>query len=133
MAKVKGKNTGPEKIVRGALHRLGCRFRLHRKDLPGSPDIVLTKYRLAIFVHGCFWHRHPGCSKSTVPKTRAKFWSDKFAANISRDLRATSALKAQGWKPIIVWECETKNAQRLDRKLSKLTTKRQSRLAKKAS
>lgn len=106
MARVGQKDTKPELVVRRALHRLGFRFRLHRRDLPGRPDIVLPKYRTAIFVHGCFWHRHPGCRRTTTPKTRTAFWRGKFEANILRDRKATEALEAAGWKVIVVWECE---------------------------
>ena len=108
MAQVKGKNTKPELIVRRVLHALGYRFRLHRGDLPGRPDIVLPKHKTAIFVHGCFWHRHPGCAKSSTPKTRVDFWQDKFETNIARDARNVKALKNAGWKVLIVWECETR-------------------------
>lgn len=106
MARVGQKNTKPEMTVRRALHRLGFRFRLHRRDLPGRPDIVLPKYRTAIFVHGCFWHRHPGCRRTTTPKTREAFWRDKFDANILRDRKATEALERAGWKVLVLWECE---------------------------
>jgi DNA mismatch endonuclease (patch repair protein) len=118
MARVKGKNTKPELIVRRGLHRLGYRFRLHRGDLPGRPDIVLPKYRTAIFVHGCFWHRHPGCSKASTPKTRADFWLDKFATNVARDGRNVEALEAGGWQVLIVWECETKDMAALTSRLN---------------
>jgi DNA mismatch endonuclease (patch repair protein) len=106
MARVGSKNTKPEMLVRRALHRLGFRFRLHRRDLPGRPDIVLPKYKTAIFVHGCFWHRHPGCRRTTIPKTREAFWLSKFEANISRDRKATEALERDGWKVLVLWECE---------------------------
>jgi DNA mismatch endonuclease (patch repair protein) len=117
MAQVKGKNTKPELVVRLALHGMGYRFRLHRGDLPGRPDIVLPKYKMAIFVHGCFWHRHPHCPKSTTPKTRVEFWEDKFNANVARDARNVDALNASGWRVMIVWECETKNVQALKSRL----------------
>ena len=111
MARIKGKNTKPELIVRRILHALGYRFRLHRGDFPGRPDIVLPKYRTAIFVHGCFWHRHSECSKASMPKTRTEFWQDKFAMNVARDQRNVEALKAAGWHVLIVWECETKRVE----------------------
>lgn len=98
-------NTGPEMKVRRALHALGYRFRLHRKDLPGSPDIVLPKHRTVVFVHGCFWHRHPGCRKATIPKTRQEFWGRKFERNVERDREAISALEAANWRSIVIWEC----------------------------
>ena len=107
MARVKGTNTKPEVVLRSLLHRMGYRFRLHRKDLPGSPDIVLPKYRTAIFVHGCFWHRHPGCKRTTTPKNNYEFWQTKFAQNIERDARKHAQLLQLGWHVIIVWECET--------------------------
>lgn len=106
MARIGPKNTKPEILVRRALHRLGFRFRLHRRDLPGRPDIVLPKYRTAIFVHGCFWHRHPGCRRTTTPKTREDFWRSKFEANILRDRKATEALENAGWNVMVLWECE---------------------------
>ena len=110
MARVKGKHTKPEIAVRRALHRLGYRFRLHRSDLAGRPDIVLPKYKTAIFVHGCFWHRHPNCSKASMPKTRIDFWRDKFEANVARDRRNAEALEAAGWTVLTVWECETRRS-----------------------
>lgn len=106
MARIGPKNTKPEMLVRRALYRLGFRFRLHRRDLPGRPDIVLPKYRTAIFVHGCFWHRHPGCRRATTPKTRVTFWRQKFEANIKRDRKATEALEQAGWNVLVLWECE---------------------------
>ncbi|USU08915.1 DNA mismatch endonuclease Vsr [Sphingomonadaceae bacterium OTU29MARTA1] len=117
MARVGQKNTKPEVLVRRALHGLGYRFRLHRGDLPGRPDIVLPKYKTVIFVHGCFWHRHPGCPKASTPKTRAEFWQDKFAANIARDDRNETALRAEGWHVLIVWECETRDSVKLGAQL----------------
>lgn len=113
MAKIRGKNTRPEIVVRKALHALGKRFRLHRRDLPGRPDIVLPRHRLAIFVHGCFWHRHPGCRLASTPKTRVAFWTDKFAANVARDRRNVERLEGLGWRVATVWECETRDADRL--------------------
>ncbi|WP_242415542.1 very short patch repair endonuclease [Sphingomonas panni] len=109
MRRVKGKDTKPELVVRRLLHKLGYRFRLHRKDLPGRPDIVLPKFRTAIFVHGCFWHRHPGCRKASTPKTRADFWQAKFDANVARDERNVADLSSAGWMVVTVWECETKS------------------------
>lgn len=108
MSRVGGKNTKPELAVRRALHALGYRFRIHRRDLPGRPDIVLPRYRVAIFVHGCFWHRHPGCRKASSPKTRADFWGQKFEANVARDERNQSELVAIGWRVFTIWECETR-------------------------
>lgn len=122
MSRVKGKNTKPEILVRRALHALGYRFRLHRGDLPGRPDIVLPKHKTVIFVHGCFWHRHPGCAKASTPKTRIDFWQDKFAANVARDSRNLDALREAGWQAIVVWECETKNPTALASRLTRSIT-----------
>ena len=113
MSRIKGSNTVPELAVRSMLHRLGLRFRLNRRDLPGSPDIVLPKHRTVVFVHGCFWHRHAGCQFAYVPKTRTDFWQDKFAANSSRDRRAAQALRRLGWRVMTIWECEIKNEVKL--------------------
>ncbi|MEY8840024.1 very short patch repair endonuclease [Cribrihabitans sp. XS_ASV171] len=107
MSRVRGKDTKPEMIVRRLLHAAGYRYRLHASDLPGKPDIVFRNRKKAILVHGCFWHRHPGCRKATTPKTRAHFWSDKFEANMARDTRNLAALKGAGWEALVVWECET--------------------------
>jgi DNA mismatch endonuclease (patch repair protein) len=113
MRAVKAKDTKPEMAVRRALHRLGFRFRLHRRDLPGRPDIVLPGSRLAVFVHGCFWHRHSDCRKATTPKTRIDFWTAKFEANTTRDERVVGELVAAGWKVLVVWECQTKKSEEL--------------------
>ena len=117
MRAVRRTDTRPEMLVRKILHRLGLRFRLHRKDLPGTPDIVLPKHRIAIMVHGCFWHRHPCCSKATPPKTRTDFWDDKFRANVARDDRNFRSLEAAGWRVLTIWECETQNTHALETKL----------------
>jgi DNA mismatch endonuclease, patch repair protein len=109
MSRVRGKDTTPEMRVRRAAHALGLRFRLHRKDLPGKPDLVFPKHRVALFVHGCFWHRHPACSKASMPKSRKEFWREKFDANVARDARAEAALEKMGWRVVKVWECETKH------------------------
>lgn len=109
MRSVRRSDTAPEIATRKILHAMGIRFRLHRDDLPGTPDIVLANRRTVIFVHGCFWHRHPGCAKATFPKTRTDFWASKFAANIARDADKTAALRAQGWKVLVVWECEIRD------------------------
>jgi DNA mismatch endonuclease, patch repair protein len=107
MSRIKSRDTKPEKAVRSALHRLGFRFRLHCKDLPGSPDIVLPKYRTIIFVHGCFWHRHDGCKFSYDPKSRVDFWMKKFQTNINRDKRVRRELDSLDWRSCVIWECET--------------------------
>ena len=109
MSDIKSKNTKPEIAVRKLLHSMGYRFRLHRKDLPGSPDIVLPKYKTVIFVHGCFWHRHENCKYASTPKTRQEFWEAKFRENINRDKLNQENLSSKGWKIIIVWECEIKD------------------------
>jgi len=105
MSHIKSKNTKPEYVVRSALHKMGYRFRLHRRDLPGTPDIILPKYRIAIFVHGCFWHQHPGCKRATKPKQNAAYWEKKLTRNIERDQKAQQALREMGWRVIVVWEC----------------------------
>ena len=106
MSRIRSGNTGPERIVRSMLHCMGYRFRLHVKDLPGKPDIVLPKYRTIIFVHGCFWHRHPACKYAYTPKSRKMFWNTKFRANVARDAEVRNRLAKLGWKVIVVWECE---------------------------
>lgn len=108
MARIGAKDTKPEMIVRKGLHGLGFRFRLHSRHLAGKPDLVFPKYRAAIFVHGCFWHTHKGCSYFTLPKTRTEFWRDKLAKNVERDQKTEQALIASGWRVLIVWECATK-------------------------
>jgi DNA mismatch endonuclease (patch repair protein) len=109
MSQIRGKNTKPEIFVRSLLHRMGYRFRIHRKDLPGKPDIVLPKYRTVIFVHGCFWHRHKGCKRCTTPSTNKEYWLKKFERNKINDKIYKRELKEKGWKIITIWECETKN------------------------
>ena len=109
MASVGQKSTGPEIRLRKALHRLGYRYRLNDKKLPGSPDLVFPKYRAVIFVHGCFWHAHEGCKFATKPSTRKQFWEDKFEKNQKRDKRKYEALKKLDWRVLVVWECTIKN------------------------
>ncbi len=117
MRRVKSRDTRPEKKVRSLLHSLGFRFRLHRKDLPGHPDIVLPKHSAAIFVHGCFWHRHPGCPRATTPGTRKDYWSSKFQRNIARDARNQDDLRSIGWRVLVVWECELRDVDGVKRRL----------------
>ena len=117
MSAIKSKNTKPEIAVRRLLHSMGYRFRLHRKDLPGSPDIVLPKYKTVIFVHGCFWHRHENCKYATTPKTREEFWNNKFRSNIERDLEIHEKIKNLNWRSVVIWECETKNMENLRDKI----------------
>ena len=119
MRRVRGKNTAPELAVRRAAHALGYRFRLHRADLPGRPDLVFPRLRTALFVHGCFWHRHEGCSRMTTPKTRTAYWQEKFEQNIQRDRRNSAALRRLGWDVAVVWECETFDGPGLIAKLSR--------------
>jgi len=112
MSKIRSKDTAPELLVRSFLHRSGYRFRLHDKSLPGSPDIVLKKHRTVIFVHGCYWHRHPGCKQGSYfpkdPKQGIEFWQDKFDKNIQRDKKNIEQLQKLGWKVVVIWECQTK-------------------------
>jgi DNA mismatch endonuclease (patch repair protein) len=122
MASVKSRNTGPEMLVRSLLHRLGLRFRLHLKDYPGTPDIVLPKYKTALFVHGCFWHGH-NCPKGKLPKSRPEFWGPKIARNIRRDAETEHALARDGWRVVVVWQCETKDRDRLKARLTNLFRK----------
>ena len=117
MSAIKSKNTKPEIAVRKLLHSMGYRFRLHRKDLPGSPDIVLPKYKTVIFVHGCFWHRHENCKYASIPKTRKEFWESKFKANVKRDKEIQEKIKNIGWQYVVVWECEIKNEKIKDKLL----------------
>ncbi|WP_183874382.1 very short patch repair endonuclease [Pedobacter sp. AK017] len=110
MSKIKGKDTKPELLVRKFLHKNGFRYRIHVKDLPGKPDIVLPKYKTVIFVHGCFWHGHEGCKYYVVPKTRTDWWLNKINGNITKDLNARQSLTEGGWKVIEIWECDLKKA-----------------------
>jgi DNA mismatch endonuclease (patch repair protein) len=117
MSGIRSKDTQPEMLVRKYLHSQGFRYRLHARKLPGSPDLVLPKYKVAIFVHGCFWHRHHGCRYATTPASNAERWKLKFDTNTERDARKENMLRAAGWRVIVVWECELKRAptERLDR------------------
>jgi DNA mismatch endonuclease, patch repair protein len=109
MSRVWGRDTKPEWILRSALHRLGFRYRLANRKLPGKPDLVFRKYQSVVFVHGCFWHRHPGCLKATTPKSNVSFWQEKFSKNVERDKKNYSTLVNNGWKVIVVWQCELYN------------------------
>jgi DNA mismatch endonuclease (patch repair protein) len=120
MSRIRSRDTAPEKAVRSLLHRLGFRFRLHPQRLPGKPDIVLTRHRTAVFVHGCFWHRHPGCRCATTPGTRTAWWLAKFARNVARDTAVRSALRAAGWRVVVVWECELRDPARLATRFKRL-------------
>ena len=117
MSAIKSKNTKPEIKVRKILHSMGYRFRLHSKDLPGSPDIVLPKYKTVIFVHGCFWHRHENCKYASTPKTRKEFWNKKFTENKKRDSEIQEKIKILDWRSVVIWECETKNIEYLRDKI----------------
>jgi DNA mismatch endonuclease (patch repair protein) len=118
MSRVRSKNTTPERVVRRIAHALGYRFRLHRTDLPGTPDLVFPSRRKAVFVHGCFWHRHPGCRKATTPKSRIEFWLAKFARNVERDEEIRTRLGQLGWGAFTIWECETKQTEIIAAKLA---------------
>ena len=120
MSRIRGKDTAPELMVRSLLHRLGYRFRVHRKDLPGTPDVVLPRYKTVVFVHGCYWHRHKNCREAYTPKSRVSFWEQKFRENVERDARHCRELRRLGWKVITVWECETKNPSALTTRLKRL-------------
>ena len=109
MRRIRSKHTKPELIIRSLLHRSGFRFRLNDKNLPGSPDIVLSKYNTVIFVHGCFWHRHTNCSKATMPSTNTDYWQKKFDRNITRDIEIKVALQNLEWNVIVLWECDIMN------------------------
>lgn len=124
MSRIRGKDTRPELRVRSLLHKLGFRFRLNRKDLAGKPDIVLPKYRAAIYVHGCFWHRHQECLFAYTPKSNLSFWTNKFGRTIERDAEVSSKLEQDGWKQIVVWECELNDIPRLKKKLRILLPKK---------
>ncbi len=119
MSRISSKNTSPEKIVRSHLHHLGYRFRLHRKDLPGKPDIVLPRLHAVIFVNGCFWHRHAGCKFAYTPKTRVGFWLRKFNENVLRDKIVQKSLRRQGWHVLIVWECQVPRKHKIVARLAR--------------
>jgi len=120
MSRIRAKDTMPELIVRRELHRRGFRFRLHRRDLPGCPDIVLPKHRQVIFVNGCFWHRHDGCSLAAIPKSNQAFWQEKFQKTVERDKRTRKELKDAGWSVHVVWECDAVESERLGPVLSSI-------------
>lgn len=122
MSRVRGKDTKPELMVRKLAHSIGLRFRLHPAGLPGKPDLVFPKHKLAIFVHGCFWHRHEGCHRATMPAARSEFWSKKFDANTARDALQAAGLQALGWRVDVIWECETKDASKIEHRLRELTS-----------
>jgi len=115
MRAIRGKNTAPEMEVRRQLHAAGFRFRLHSKELPGRPDVVLPKHRVALFVHGCFWHQHPGCRFATMPAKNREFWFEKLSMNAMRDERQQRALTEAGWTPLVIWECQIRDALQMSR------------------
>ena len=117
MSGIQGRDTAPEILVRRIAHRLGFRFRLYRKDLPGRPDLVFPRYRTVVFVHGCFWHRHRDCQYAYTPKTRVRFWTEKFSLNVIRDQRNEEALICLGWRVLVIWECETRNQEYVEKYL----------------
>jgi len=114
MSRVKGRDTLPERQVRSLLFRLGYRFRLHSKKLPGKPDIILPRFRKVIFVHGCFWHSHAGCNRAIRPKTNEEFWQQKLDDNVNRDAKILSELRRLGWQPLVIWQCEIRDAESLE-------------------
>jgi len=120
MRRVRSTDTTPEMRVRSLLHKLGFRFRLHRSDIPGKPDIVLPKHHAVVFVHGCFWHRHQGCPQATTPASRQEYWLPKFSRTVARDRRNQEELRQKGWNVIVIWECETKDLARLTAGLLKI-------------
>jgi DNA mismatch endonuclease, patch repair protein len=119
MAAVRSRDTIPERRVRSIAHQLGFRFSLQRKDLPGRPDLVFPRLKTVIFVHGCFWHRHAGCSRSTTPATNRVFWEAKFSRNVLRDAKALAQLENSGWKTLVVWECELRKPDTLAQKVKR--------------
>ena len=119
MSRVKGRDTKPEILIRSVVHRMGYRFRVHRRDLPGNPDIVLPRHGKVIFVHGCFWHGHKNCPRSKRPTTNTVFWNDKLNKNIERDKRFQKKLRSMGWKVLVVWQCETRKPEKLLMKLER--------------
>ena len=118
MSRIRSRDTNPEMAVRKILSALGCRYRLHRRNLAGKPDVVLPKYRIAIFVHGCFWHQHTGCIDCSKPKTNQNYWRPKLLKNLQRDRKNRRILRGLGWKPIVIWECQTRSVKRLRARLT---------------
>ena len=127
MSRIRSRNTKPERIVRSMLHGMGYRFRLHVKSMPGTPDLVLPKYKTVIFVHGCFWHRHPGCKFAYTPKSRIEFWMKKFECNIASHKNAVQQLSDLGWQVIVIWECELSDPDALRERFCDLLKKYTSR------
>ena len=117
MSRVRGKDTKPELVVRRLVHRLGFRYRLHSRELPGKPDLVFARLKCVIFVHGCFWHRHVGCPLCRLPKSRLDFWKAKLEGNRKRDSRNQRKLRKDGWRLMVVWECQLAELERLERRI----------------
>jgi DNA mismatch endonuclease (patch repair protein) len=128
MARVRGKDTRPEKRVRTIAHTLGLRFRLHRRDLKGTPDLVFPRYKIALFVHGCFWHQHPDCKRASMPATRRDFWTAKLNRNVARDREAVFQLRSEGWRVEIIWECQTKTTEHIKKRLKKIFSDRRKKI-----
>ena len=120
MSKIRSKDTKPEKVVRKILTKLGFRYRLHNAKLPGKPDIVISKVKTMIFINGCFWHQHEGCSRQAVPKANIKYWEEKLQRNVEKQKKDIKALENDDWKVIVVWECETRKEKSLTEKLQKI-------------
>jgi DNA mismatch endonuclease, patch repair protein len=120
MARIRSFDTQPELAVRRALHAMGFRFRLHRRDLPGRPDLILPRHKLAIFVHGCFWHQHAGCRLASSPKSRQSYWTPKLAGNVERDQRNAASLRLSGWRVETVWECDARKPETLATRLAEI-------------
>lgn len=119
MGRIKGSDTKPERVVRSLVHRMGFRFRLHVSQLPGRPDIVLPRHRKIIFVHGCFWHQHPGCPRAKLPQTRNEWWKSKLTRNYERDAEIQKNLRKQGWKVLVIWQCQLRDMCMLETKTHK--------------
>ena len=117
MSRIRGKDTAPEKLIRGLLRAQGYRFSLYSKRLPGCPDIVLSKRRRVVFIHGCFWHGHKGCRRASLPSTNKRFWIRKITGNVARDVRVRSEIRKLGWKSLVIWQCQIKKRKMLERRL----------------
>jgi DNA mismatch endonuclease (patch repair protein) len=126
MSRIRGRDTKPEIAVRSILHGLGYRFRIHAKSLPGKPDVVLTKHRVVIMVHGCFWHRHQRCRYAYTPKSRVEFWRKKFLGNALRDQKVEKQLRMLGWRVIKIWECEVRSPKKLTVRVNRLLSRSKS-------
>jgi DNA mismatch endonuclease (patch repair protein) len=124
MRRIRGKDTKPEMLVRRLVHRLGFRYRLHRRDLPGTPDLVFPRHQKVLFVHGCFWHQHSGCRVAHLPKSNLSYWAPKLIGNVKRDAKHLDNLVALGWQTLIVWECEIKNTRALQKRIIRFLAKR---------